>query len=169
MSIVAILAALLIEQWRPLGDRRQVQGALAAWAGWLERSFNAGEQRHGMIAWLVAVLPADPGFPPATLLRDLRTEVGIAGVYAVHLGKGFNAGADPQVMPHYALVNLTGAVKRSYGSDTAATTKAMSSTPTNAMLAARPLVFAPTYVGSFMMTRKGDSEMGRKSAMIVDA
>jgi len=58
MSIVAILAALLIEQWRPLGDRRQVQGALAAWAGWLERSFNAGEQRHGMIAWLVAVLPA---------------------------------------------------------------------------------------------------------------
>jgi hypothetical protein len=68
----------------------------------------------------VAVLPDAPEFPPKTLLYDLRTEVGITGVYAVHLGKGFNADADPQVMPPNAVVNLKGAVKRSYGSDTAA-------------------------------------------------
>ncbi|MCQ4081720.1 hypothetical protein NGB36_14155 [Streptomyces sp. RB6PN25] len=67
----------------------------------------------------VAVLPAAPEFPPKTLLQDLRAEVGITGVYAVHLGNGFNAGADPQVMPHTAVLNLTGALKRSYGSDTA--------------------------------------------------
>jgi hypothetical protein len=68
----------------------------------------------------VAVLPAAPEFPPETLLKDLRTQVGITGVYAVHLGNGFNAHADSQVMPHRAVANLTGAVKRSYSSDTAA-------------------------------------------------
>ena len=58
MSVLAIIAALAIEQWRPLGERRTVAGALAAWAGWLERTFNGGERRHGVVAWLVAVLPA---------------------------------------------------------------------------------------------------------------
>jgi cobalamin biosynthesis protein CobD/CbiB len=53
---MAIVAALLLEQWRPLSDRRAVFAALAAWADWLERSFNAGQARHGVIAWLIAVL-----------------------------------------------------------------------------------------------------------------
>jgi cobalamin biosynthesis protein CobD/CbiB len=56
MAILAIIAALLLEQWRPLGDRKAVFAALAGWADWLERSFNSGEARHGMIAWLIAVL-----------------------------------------------------------------------------------------------------------------
>lgn len=57
MSVLAIIAALVIEQWRPLGQRPAVQGTLGAWAGWLEQSFNGGERHHGVIAWLVAVLP----------------------------------------------------------------------------------------------------------------
>ena len=57
MSVVAIIAALVIEQWRPLGDRQGVSAALAAWAGWLERSFNGGERQHGVTAWLVGILP----------------------------------------------------------------------------------------------------------------
>jgi len=57
MSVLAIIAALVIEQWRPLGQRPAVQGTLGAWAGWLEQSFNGGERRHGVVAWLVAVLP----------------------------------------------------------------------------------------------------------------
>jgi cobalamin biosynthesis protein CobD/CbiB len=56
MGIIAIIAALILEQWRPLGERKAVAGALAAWADWLERTFNAGESRHGSIAWLIAVL-----------------------------------------------------------------------------------------------------------------
>ena len=56
MGVVAIVAALLLEQWRPLSERKAMAGALAAWGDWLERSFNAGESRHGTIAWLVAVL-----------------------------------------------------------------------------------------------------------------
>ena len=58
MSVLAIIAALAIEQWRPLGERKQVAGVLAGFAAWLERSFNAGERHHGVVAWLVAVLPA---------------------------------------------------------------------------------------------------------------
>ena len=57
MSVVAIIAALVIEQWRPLGERKSVSAALAAWAAYLERAFNGGERQHGMVAWLVAVLP----------------------------------------------------------------------------------------------------------------
>lgn len=57
MSVLAIIAALVIEQWRPLGQRPAVQGTLGGWAGWLEQSFNGGERHHGVIAWLVAVLP----------------------------------------------------------------------------------------------------------------
>lgn len=58
MSVIAIIAALLLEQWRPLAERRSVAGALGSWASWLEHSFNGGDQRHGIVAWLVAVLPA---------------------------------------------------------------------------------------------------------------
>jgi adenosylcobinamide-phosphate synthase len=57
MTVLAIVAALVIEQWRPLGDRKSVSATLAAWAASLERAFNGGERRHGMVAWLVAVLP----------------------------------------------------------------------------------------------------------------
>ena len=56
MGVLAIIAALVLEQWRPLSERKAMAGALTAWVDWLERSFNAGEWRHGAIAWLVAVL-----------------------------------------------------------------------------------------------------------------
>jgi cobalamin biosynthesis protein CobD/CbiB len=57
MSVLAIAAALLLEQWWPIGERKDYFAALARWANWLERSFNAGEARHGSTAWLVALLP----------------------------------------------------------------------------------------------------------------
>ena len=57
MSILAIIAALLLEQWRPVGERKTFLALLAQWIEWLERSFNSGAPRHGTIAWLVAVLP----------------------------------------------------------------------------------------------------------------
>lgn len=58
MSVLAIIAALLLEQWRPLADRRMVFAPLAGWANALERAFNAGEARQGTIAWVLAVVPA---------------------------------------------------------------------------------------------------------------
>ena len=58
MGVLAIIAALVLEQWRPLGDRKGWHAALAGGANWLEATFNAGEARHGSVAWLIAVLPA---------------------------------------------------------------------------------------------------------------
>jgi adenosylcobinamide-phosphate synthase len=57
MSVVAIIAALLLEQWRPLVDRTATHAPLGRWANWLEDTFNAGQTHHGRIAWLVAVAP----------------------------------------------------------------------------------------------------------------
>lgn len=57
MSLLALIAALLLEQWRPLADRRQWLSLVARYATFLERQFNAGAVEHGMIAWLLAVLP----------------------------------------------------------------------------------------------------------------
>jgi cobalamin biosynthesis protein CobD/CbiB len=57
VTVLAIIAALVIEQWRPLGERRDLQRMLAAAALWLEQSFNGGERRQGAVAWLVAVVP----------------------------------------------------------------------------------------------------------------
>src|SRR5918992_2846062 len=57
MSVVAIVVALLLEQWRSLEHGKGLQPALAAAAAWLEQTFNGGERRHGTIAWLVGVLP----------------------------------------------------------------------------------------------------------------
>ncbi|MFI5748403.1 hypothetical protein ACIBBE_21255 [Streptomyces sp. NPDC051644] len=70
----------------------------------------------------VAVLPRTPAFPEQNLLTTLRTDTGITGVYAVRLGNGFSAGADPRVMSTRAVQNLTAAVKTP-GTDTDAATQ----------------------------------------------
>ena len=57
MSLVSLICALLLEQWRPLAERRAVFSPVERYADFLERQFNAGEAQHGVIAWLVAVLP----------------------------------------------------------------------------------------------------------------
>ena len=57
MSLISLIAALLLEQWRPLADRRYLLSPVARYATFLERQFNAGEPQQGMIAWMVAVLP----------------------------------------------------------------------------------------------------------------
>src|SRR5882762_2539841 len=58
MSLLSLVAALLLEQWRPLADRRNLYLLLARYATFLEGLFNAGEARQGAIAWVIAVLPA---------------------------------------------------------------------------------------------------------------
>jgi adenosylcobinamide-phosphate synthase len=57
MSLFSLLAALLLEHFRPLNNRSGIYISFTRYANFLERQFNAGEHRHGMIAWLAAVLP----------------------------------------------------------------------------------------------------------------
>jgi adenosylcobinamide-phosphate synthase len=84
VSALAVIVALLLEQWRPLGERKAAFDALDAWAGWLERSFNAGEPRHGLIAWLVAVLlPLAASLALYGLLAWLHPLLGLAFNVAV--------------------------------------------------------------------------------------
>jgi adenosylcobinamide-phosphate synthase len=56
MSFLAILVALLIEQVRPLASGNLVHNGVRVWVRWTARSFDAGRQSHGWLAWCFAVL-----------------------------------------------------------------------------------------------------------------
>lgn len=57
----------------------------------------------------VAVLPAD--FPTENLFRNLRTDTGVTGLYAIRLGDRFDARADSAVMSRSAVQNLVTSVQ----------------------------------------------------------
>lgn len=56
MSLLSLIAALLLEQLRPLSRRLFLDPALH-WADFLEDRLNAGERRHGLLGWCTALLP----------------------------------------------------------------------------------------------------------------
>lgn len=58
MSLVSLIIALLLEQWRPLADRKELVAGAARFADFLQQHFNAGERGHGVIAWVLGVVPA---------------------------------------------------------------------------------------------------------------
>jgi cobalamin biosynthesis protein CobD/CbiB len=57
MSLFSLIAALLLEQFRPLGNRAKLNRLFIRYANTLERHLNAGEKRHGILAWSLAVAP----------------------------------------------------------------------------------------------------------------
>jgi adenosylcobinamide-phosphate synthase len=57
MSLFALIAALLLEQLRPLSSRKYLYGWLSSYVLFFQLHFNAGRHEHGKIAWLIAVLP----------------------------------------------------------------------------------------------------------------
>ena len=58
MSLISLIIALLLEQWRPLADRKYLASPAVRIADFLRHHFNAGERAHGMVAWVLGVLPA---------------------------------------------------------------------------------------------------------------
>lgn len=58
MNFLSLVAALLLEQVRPLRHNNRIYLLFTRYANNLERQFNAGRYRHGVVAWLLAVLPA---------------------------------------------------------------------------------------------------------------
>lgn len=58
MSLISLIIALLLEQWRPLADRKSLVSQAEHFADFLQQHFNAGERSHGMIAWVLGVVPA---------------------------------------------------------------------------------------------------------------
>jgi adenosylcobinamide-phosphate synthase len=57
VSLFALIAALLLEQYRPLSSRKYLYSWLSSYVKFFQRHFNAGRQEHGKIAWLIAVVP----------------------------------------------------------------------------------------------------------------
>jgi adenosylcobinamide-phosphate synthase len=57
MTLFSILMVLLLEQARPLTERRALFAPLVRYAGFLEKQFNDGQFLHGAIAWALGVLP----------------------------------------------------------------------------------------------------------------
>jgi adenosylcobinamide-phosphate synthase len=84
VGFLSLVLALVLEQVRPLAERRVIFAPVAAYAGLLERHFDAGEAQQGAIAWLLAVVP------PAAASWAVY-----AGLVAVHplLGLAFNVAA----------------------------------------------------------------------------
>jgi len=58
MTFLSLVLALLLEQWRPLVDRRAVFAPVVGFADYLERKLNAGQAQEGLIAWFGVVVPA---------------------------------------------------------------------------------------------------------------
>lgn len=56
MSLLSLIATFLLEQLRPLPYRQVVLEPLARLADFLESRFNAGEYRHGILAWVFGVV-----------------------------------------------------------------------------------------------------------------
>ena len=55
MSLLSLIAALLLEQVHPLSSRKHLYTWLSAYVEFFQRNFNAGEHKHGRIAWLLAM------------------------------------------------------------------------------------------------------------------
>lgn len=57
MSLFALIAALLLEQFHPLASRRYLYSWISYYVNFFQKNFNAGQRKHGKMAWLLAVLP----------------------------------------------------------------------------------------------------------------
>jgi len=57
MSFLALFAALLLDYFKPLRAHFRTWPWFSRYAHYLEQQFNAGEHRHGLLAWLLAVVP----------------------------------------------------------------------------------------------------------------
>ncbi len=57
MSLFSLIAALLLEHFRPFEYRSRINRFFICYANYLEHRLNAGERHHGALAWCLAVLP----------------------------------------------------------------------------------------------------------------
>ncbi|MGK4583166.1 hypothetical protein [Kitasatospora sp. HPMI-4] len=65
----------------------------------------------------IAVIPDSAQYPAATVARDLRTKVGVVGLYGVWRGNEFKAFADRSAVAKGTVANMTGAAVRSHPGD----------------------------------------------------
>ena len=103
LSLVSLILALLIEQARPLPYRQIVFGPVSRLADMLDGLFNAGERKHGILAWMFGVggLVLVTGLVFAALFA-LNPLFGVAwNVLVLYLTMGFR-----QFSHHYTDIQL---------------------------------------------------------------
>ena len=91
MTFLALILALLLEQWRPLRAGNFIHAAFARYVDRLAQSLNAGQYRDGAISWALAVLPAAlVAFAGYLLSRQLNWLAVLAwNVAILYLALGF--------------------------------------------------------------------------------
>jgi adenosylcobinamide-phosphate synthase len=57
MSLLAVLVALGLEQWRAFSWRTGVESQFVHYARWIERRWNGGTAQHGWLALIAVILP----------------------------------------------------------------------------------------------------------------
>ncbi|HAF44807.1 MAG: threonine-phosphate decarboxylase [Sideroxydans sp. GWF2_59_14] len=55
MSLLSLITALLLEQVHPLSSRKYLATWLSGYVDFFQRNFNAGQQKQGLIAWILAI------------------------------------------------------------------------------------------------------------------
>ena len=55
MSLLSLITAFLLEQLHPISSRKYLYTWLSAYVDFFQRNFNAGELKHGRIAWILAI------------------------------------------------------------------------------------------------------------------
>lgn len=81
MTWLALVLALVLEQFRPLGRGNVCYLAYRGFSDSVERNFNAGEYHHGVVGWVIAVLT------PSALVLAIW-----GGLHMVHWGLAWGFG-----------------------------------------------------------------------------
>ncbi|MFZ2650644.1 MAG: CobD/CbiB family protein, partial [Burkholderiaceae bacterium] len=91
MSFLAVAIALLIEQLKPLARNNVIHAAMAGWMRWAGRNFNAGQDHHAVVVWVVTVaVPALAAWAVYAALSRLGAVFALAWDVAVlYLTLGF--------------------------------------------------------------------------------
>ena len=107
MSLISLILALLLEQWRPLADRKYLATPAVRFADFLLQHFNAGERTHGMIAWALGVVPVTLlAIGAYYLLYHLSPLLALAfNVLVLYLTMGFRRVGHYFTDIHWALKN----------------------------------------------------------------
>ncbi|HTN93753.1 MAG TPA: CobD/CbiB family protein [Gallionella sp.] len=61
MSLFALITALLLEQFHPLSSRNILFDWMSGYVNYFQQNFDAGEHRHGKIAWFITAVPLVAG------------------------------------------------------------------------------------------------------------
>lgn len=91
MTLLSLIVALLLEQFHPLSQRKYLFAWMGGYVDFFKYHFNAGEHKHGKIAWLLAMfVPLVLVLAGYWLLKSIHPVLGlVASVAVLYFTMGF--------------------------------------------------------------------------------